>query len=144
MGIEIERKFLVTDDSYKKLADECVYIVQGYLGTDPDRTVRVRIAGECAWLTVKSRNDGCVRSEWEYSIPAADARDMLALCRCTLAKTRYRVGRWEIDEFHGRHKGLVLAEIELATSDEKTTLPSFVGEEVTGDSRYYNSNLSAE
>lgn len=146
MGLEIERKFLVVGDSWRGrgLAQP---MRQGYLCVDPDRTVRVRLAGERAWLTVKGRSHGSVRSEFEVELPAEDASTMLdELClQPILAKTRTRVMHgahtWEVDEFFGENLGLVLAEIELASEHEAIELPEFVGEEVTGDLRYYNSSL---
>lgn len=142
MALEIERKFLVRGDWYKSLATSATEIKQGYLNRDPDRTVRVRVCGNAGMLTIKSRNCGCVRNEWEYEIPRADAEQLLSLCSDVIAKTRYRVGRWEIDEFHGKLSPLVLAEIELNDAAEAFELPDFVGDEVTGDARYYNSNLA--
>lgn len=147
MAQEIERKYLVTDDTYKALASRRKHIVQAYLSTSPDATVRLRIADDTAFITVKSRNNGCRRCEWEYEIPVADARDMIE--RCNLAqlieKTRYYIDldnrTWEIDEFAGRLTGLTVAEIELPTPDTTYTLPPFIGTEVTDDPRYYNSNL---
>lgn len=146
MGKEIERKYLVKDDSYLSMASGSVEIVQGYLSVAADATVRVRLWGSEGWLTVKSRNRGAVRGEWEYAVPEDDAREMLVLCGDrVLEKTRYKVayaGRiWEVDVFHGRHAGLVLAEVELETESQTYELPPFVGREVTGDPRYYNSNL---
>ena len=135
MALEIERKFIVTDSSYKSLAKGKKHIVQAYLSTTPDATVRLRIIDERAFITVKSRNAGCCRNEWEYGISVADATEMIASCNITevLEKTRHYVeyaGRlWEIDEF------------ELSHSDEAFELPPFAGAEVTGDSRYYNSTL---
>lgn len=152
MAKEIERKFLVTDPGFKTAATSCREISQGYLCTDPDTTVRVRISGPQAWLTVKSRNHGAARGEWEYEIPADDAREMIAEC-CggrVLEKTRYIVPaaekglKWEIDVFHGRHEGLIVAEIELPSEDTPFSLPAFIGKEVTGDVRYYNSVLIGE
>ena len=149
MALEIERKFLVTDDSYRALATGHTHMAQGYLSTDPDATVRVRIADGRARLTVKSRNRGAVRGEWEYEIPAEDARAMLESCCGTrmIEKTRYFVPAgnglvWEVDEFAGRHAGLVVAEIELPAEDTTFEKASFIGQEVTGDIRYYNSTLS--
>lgn len=147
MAKEIERKYLVTDDSYKLMATHSRHIIQTYLSTSPDATVRLRIIDSRAFLTVKSRNKGCCRGEWEYEIPVADARDMIE--RCNLAqlieKTRYYIDldnrTWEIDEFAGRLTGLTVAEIELPTPDATYTLPPFIGTEVTDDPRYYNSNL---
>ncbi len=149
MAQEIERKFLVRDDSYRTMAVASIELAQAYLSTDPDATVRVRVSGERAWLTVKSRNEGAVRGEWEYMIPRADAMEMLQRCcgSTLVEKTRYIVPaegglRWEVDEFHGRHSGLVLAEIELPSEDTPFALPAFAGEEVTGNAAYYNSTLA--
>lgn len=148
MAQEIERKYLVNDRTYRNLAVRHKGILQAYLSTSPDATVRLRIIDDKAFLTVKSRNHGCERGEWEYEIPVADARDMIARCNLkeVIEKNRYYVlhdgHTWEIDEFSGRLEGLVLAEIELRSIDETFTLPSFIGKEVTGDSRYYNSFLS--
>jgi CYTH domain-containing protein len=146
MGTEIERKFLVAGQSWRAGAAGRVYR-QGYLATDPDRTVRVRLVGEEGYLTIKGRAEGLVRAEFEYPIPAADAGEMLdRLClRPLIEKTRYRVehgGRvWEVDEFSGENRGLLLAEIELADPAERVDLPEWVGEEVSSDPRYYNANL---
>ena len=110
--------------------------------------MRVRLKGEKAFLTVKTRNQGCVRNEWEYEIPAADARQMLENCRgCIISKTRYYIPaddglQWEVDEFHGTRQGLTVAEIELPSEDTAFAIPSFIGDEVTGDPAYYNSSLS--
>lgn len=143
MAKEIERKFLVIDDSYRAQCDSSHTIVQGYLSTNPDATVRVRLFDHHGFITVKSRNHGPERHEWEYEIPEADAIEMLDICTCVLRKVRYRCGRWEIDEFGGHLAGLVIAEIELNDVDEVITLPSFVGKEVTDDPVYYNSMLAA-
>ncbi len=148
MSKEIERKFLVTSSSYREAAVDAVELAQGYLNTDPDSTVRVRVAGPRGFITVKSRNIGATRNEWEYEIPVSDAREMLALCTGVLVKTRYIVPatdglRWEIDEFHGPLEGLTVAEIELPSEDTRFDRPSFIGREVTGDAAYYNSNLAA-
>lgn len=149
MAKEIERKFLVKDLSFKAQAIRHTNMSQGYLSTDADATVRVRIAGSQAWITIKSRNRRAVRDEWEYPVPADDASAMLRNCCGSriIEKTRYIVPacdglKWEVDVFHGRHKGLVLAEIELPEEDTPFDIPAFIGEEVTGDSRYYNSVLS--
>ena len=147
MAKEIERKYLVADDSYRSMAVKSIHIVQAYLCRDPKSTVRVRIAADRAFLTVKGRNDGAVRDEWEYEIPMADARGMIERCASgtVVEKTRHIVDygghRWEVDEFGGSHAGLVVAEIELSSADEQFPLPPFAGEEVTGDVRYYNSSL---
>lgn len=148
MAKEIERKFLVTDDSFKRIAIGCGRIEQGYLSRTPEATVRVRIKGEVAFMTVKGRNRGAVRDEWEYPIPVADAREMLdILPGGAIDKTRWIVPweghTWEVDEFHGALAPLIVAEVELADEKEPVTLPPFVGREVTGDVRYYNSNLAA-
>lgn len=145
MGIEIERKYLVRDDSWRGQG-ESSRIVQGYLLRDAGRTVRVRIRNGRAWLTVKSRPKGLVRSEFEYEIPAADAEQLLALCeQPVLTKERHLVRHgahlWEVDEYEGDLAGLVVAEVELSVADEEIDLPAWVGEEVSGDPRYANSNL---
>ncbi len=146
MGVEIERKFLVTNDTYKDMAYSISHIKQGYLNRNPDRTVRVRVRDDHGYLTVKGRNQGDTRLEFEYDVPRKDAEEMLLLCENPiLDKSRYLVKYegfiWEIDEFHGRLSQLVVAEIELPASDTKFTLPPFIGKEVTGDPRYYNSSL---
>jgi adenylate cyclase len=145
MAFEIERKFLVNSKDWK--ISEPVQIRQGYLNRDPDRTVRIRTAGNQAWITVKGRTIGSVRSEFEYQIPLDDADALLLLCeRPLLEKRRYHFehdGRtWEVDEFLGANEGLVVAEIELDTPDAEFSMPSWIGVEVTHDSRYFNSNLS--
>ncbi len=147
MAKEIERKFLVSGTGWQAGATGFTDIAQGYLSADPDRTVRVRVRDGRGYLTVKSRNCGAVRGEWEYEIPAADARELLGLCTGrVIRKRRYTVpcaGRvWEVDVFGGCHEGLVLAEVELESADAPVELPPFVGEEVTTDPRYYNSVLS--
>lgn len=150
MAKEIERKFLVKDDSFIPQAQGKHEIMQAYISTEPDRTVRVRIKDDSAFLTVKTRNDGCVRNEWEFEIePEAALEMMQSCCTAKISKTRYVVPAgnglfWEIDVFHGRHQGLVVAEIELPSSDACFTLPPFIGEEVTGDARYYNSSLAED
>jgi CYTH domain-containing protein len=147
MGVEIERKFLVVGEAWRAGASGQVYR-QGYLATDPDRTVRVRVVGNQGYLTVKGRSEGLVRAEFEYPIPSADATEMLdRLCpRPLIEKTRYRLvhaGRvWEVDEFSGENLGLVLAEVELSDPTEPIQLPEWVGDEVSDDPRYYNANLA--
>lgn len=149
MGIEIERKFLVRDERWRALG-EGVSIRQGYLSSNPDRTVRVRIEGSCATLTIKGRSVGATRGEWEYPIPLDDARRLLAeLCeRPVIEKMRYRILDdgvvWEVDEFSGDNAGLVVAEIELESEDQVFSKPDWVGEEVTQDVRYFNANLLRE
>ena len=146
MGKEIERKFLVKGEAWKALAAGTVYR-QGYLSTVKERTVRVRTVGEKGFLTIKGLTTGVTRAEFEYEVPAADANAMLdGLCEKPLVeKTRYRIPldgyTWEVDEFHGDNDGLVVAEVELKSADEKPPLPEWVGEDVSSDPRYFNSNL---
>ena len=144
MAKEIERKFLVRNTSYRDNADSKAAIRQAYLSTDPDSTIRIRTIDSRAFLTVKSRNKGLVRNEWEYEVPYNDAIEMMNSCAVApvIEKTRHRVGRWEIDEFHAALEGLVIAEIELSSPDEPVEIPDYIGEEVSGDKRYYNSVLS--
>lgn len=148
MAKEIERKFLVSSTEFIHLAESHSHIRQTYLSINPDATVRLRIRDDKAYLTIKGRNAGAVRDEWEYQLPVRDAEEMAdRLCGgFSIDKTRYIVDyrgwKWEIDLFHGRHEGLILAEIEMPTADSHPPLPPFVGPEVTGDPRYYNSTLS--
>jgi len=147
-GLEIERKFLVrTGGAYKRAAFSSSHIVQGYLRCK-DATVRVRLRDDRAYLTIKGKsvNGGMTRYEFEKEITADEARQLLALCRGGLIdKHRYLVksGRhtFEVDEFHGENDGLVIAEVELDSEDEAFEKPDFVGDEVTGDKRFYNSHL---
>lgn len=146
MGIEIERKFLIQRGwTGWREAGAPARIAQGYLQRDPARTVRVRQAGGKGFLTVKGRTQGISRLEFEYEIPAADAKALLALCPRVLEKDRYRVpfgGRvWEVDIFHGANEGLRLAEVEIPRADAPLAVPPWAGEEVTADARYYNSQL---
>ena len=147
MAKEIERKYLVKDASYRESAISKRHIIQAYLNRDPKATVRVRIADDKAYLTIKGKNEGAVRDEWEYLIPTSDARAMIERCATgrIIDKTRYIVPfggyTWEVDEFSGELAGLTVAEIELPAEDTKFSLPSFIGDEVTGDPRYYNSSL---
>lgn len=144
MATEIERKFLTKNNSWKASAKGSVYR-QGYLCTQP--TVRVRIAGDKGFLTIKGPTQGISKSEYEYSIPLADAAEMLdSLCqRPLIEKVRYILEyaghTWEIDEFMGENAGLIVAEVELESSDSALELPDWVGEEVSHDARYYNANL---
>ena len=145
MGTEIERKFLVRDASWREAVERSERMTQGYLGGDAC-SVRVRVAGEHAWLNVKSRTLGTTRSEYEFEIPVAEGREMLAeFCPAALDKVRHYVrfdGRlFEIDEFLGDNGGLVVAEIELGHADETFARPAWLGAEVTDDARYYNVNL---
>lgn len=147
MAKEIERKFLVKNPTFRELSTTAIRIKQGYLSRLPEATVRVRIAGDKAFLTVKGKNDGAVRDEWEYAVPVADAEAMLDRCAqgSVISKTRYIVPdgayNWEVDEFHGSNEGLVVAEIELPHAEATFNRPDFIGEEVTGNPAYYNSNL---
>lgn len=147
MGYEIERKFLVVGDGWCGEA-EGIELRQGYLSRDPERVVRVRAAGARAFVTIKGINRGASRCEYEYEIPVDDAGEMLReLCVSPIIeKTRYRHEHeghiWEVDVFAGANQGLVLAEIELGSEEEVFARPAWVGQEVTGDVRYYNSNLA--
>ena len=148
MGREIERKFLVATEAWRAGVVAVDSLRQGYLCTDPERTVRVRLAGEKAWLTIKGRAHGPSRAEFEYRIPIADVQELLQMCLSPLVeKTRHRVpfgGRtWEVDVFAGANRGLVLAEVELDAAEAAVTLPSWLGKEVTDDHRYANANLAA-
>ncbi len=147
--LEVERKFLVQSTSYKSEAISQTRIVQGFLNTDPERTVRVRIKGDTGFLTIKGKgNDtGTTRFEWEKEISFSDATDLIDLCEAViLEKMRYEVplGKhvFEVDEFLGENKGLVIAEVELRHEDEPFEKPHWLGAEVTGDIKYYNSQLS--
>ncbi|MDE7402284.1 MAG: CYTH domain-containing protein [Muribaculaceae bacterium] len=146
MALEIERKYLVKDDSYKALAEKKYRIRQGYLQRIPERTVRVRTKDNRGFLTVKGKNEGIVREEFEYEIPYTDAVSMLALCEGTIIdKTRYIIAynglTWEVDEFHGSLSPLTVAEVELPADDYVAEIPEFIGQEVTGDPKYYNSMM---
>lgn len=146
MGLEIERKFLPRDDGWRA-GPPGERLVQGYLSRDPARTVRVRIAGERAFLTIKGPTLGASRAEFEYPVPPADAQAMLALCDGpVIDKIRHLREHggllWEVDEFLGDNRGLVVAEVELASEDQRFEPPPWLGSEVTGDVRYYNAHLS--
>lgn len=146
MGQEIERKFLVIGDAWRTLGEGKAYR-QGYIPTPDARTVRVRVAGNQGYLTLKGPALGLVRSEYEYPIPLEDANEMLeTLCDPPLIeKTRYRIPIqnlvWEVDEFWGENAGLIMAEVELTDADQSIEMPDWIGQEVTGDPRYYNSQL---
>lgn len=148
MAMEIERKFLVGSEAWREKADAGTTMRQGYLCADEDRAVRVRLMGHSAKLTIKGPSEGISRSEYEYDIPAGDAREMLeALCIGTpIAKTRYRVEHgghvWEVDVFEGDNAGLVLAEVELTSANESVDVPGWAGEEVSEDERYFNAYLT--
>jgi adenylate cyclase len=147
--IEIERKFLVTSDAFKKESFAQNRIAQGYLSSNPERTVRVRVKGNKGYLTIKgaSNESGMSRFEWEKEIPVTEAEKLLLLCeKGIIDKTRFEVKVsnhvFEIDEFYGENQGLIIAEIELSTENESFVKPVWLGEEVTADSRYYNAYLS--
>ena len=147
MAQEIERKFLVVGE-YKRFAHSCSHLVQGYIASGR-RTVRVRISDDRAWLTIKgpSHDGGLSRFEWEKEIDAHEALELLPLCEGALIdKHRYLVNidnhTFEVDEFLGENEGLVVAEVELSAVDEDFEKPSFLGDEVTGERRYYNSSLT--
>ena len=146
MAYEIEHKYLVVNDSYREMASGKVEIRQGYLNRNPDRTVRVRTMGDNGFLTVKSRNHGAKRLEFEYEIPGKDAREILKLAEPGIVeKTRYFIPYgnllWEVDEFHGTLKGVTVAEVELPENITGYEKPPFIGEDITGNPEYYNSNL---
>lgn len=148
MGKEIERKYIVKTTGYRN-GSVRKYYKQGYLSADKNRVVRVRVIENEGFITVKGKNTGPVRSEYEYPIPAAEAHEIIdTLClRPVIEKYRYLCPagnlNWEIDEFLGDNKGLILAEVELPDENYLIELPDWAGEEVTGDTRYYNSNLVA-
>ena len=147
MGVEIERKFLVVDDSWRATATPGTRYRQGYLSTDPRCAVRVRTSADRAWLNIKGAAAGIRRREFEYEVPADDAHEILeALCvKPVIEKTRYNVEHaghaWEVDIFEGENAGLVVAEIELTSTDEPFALPDWVGDEVTDDARFLNQRL---
>lgn len=149
--IEIERKFLVTSEAFKAEAHSAIKIVQGFLSVDPERTVRIRIKGEKGYLTIKgkSNEEGTSRFEWEQEIALNEAESLLKICLPgVIDKIRYEVKLenhlFEIDIFYGNNEGLVLAEVELSSEDEEFPTPIWLGREVTGDIRYYNSQLSKQ
>jgi CYTH domain-containing protein len=147
--IEIEHKFLVKSKQFKEQASSKARIVQGFLNTNPERTVRVRIKGNMGFLTIKGKSNvsGTSRFEWEKSIKDHEAEELLNLCEeGVIEKTRYEIpiGNhvFEVDEFYGDNHGLIIAEVELKEENERFKKPEWLGEEVTGDVKYYNSQLS--
>lgn len=148
MKQEIERKFLVATEGWRPAATSSRRLRQGYLCVDPGRTVRVRVAGDEAWITIKGTSSGAARAEYEYPLPVPDANRLLDhLClKPIIDKTRHLVpfgGQlFEVDVFHGDNTGLVLAELELPQEDAAVTLPPWIGKEVTGDERYFNAYLA--
>jgi len=149
MAVEIERKFLVTGDGFKREATAAVRIIQGYLSSVPERVVRVRIKGDKGYITIKGigSDSGMTRYEWEKEIPVGDALELMSLCEPGIIdKTRYLVPAGahtiEVDVFNGDNDGLVLAEVELPDESSPIERPRWLGEEVTGDKRYYNNELA--
>ena len=149
MAIEIEKKFLVNDESYKEMAFKSDRIAQGYICRQGGNSTRVRVRGDKGYLTIKgpSIDGGLSRFEWEKEIPASEAWELMKLCPTPIIdKTRYLVEFedhvFEVDEFYGDNEGLVVAEVELSAIDEEFKKPPFLGKEVTGDGKYYNSSLS--
>ncbi len=147
MAVEIERKFLVKNNAWRSLAEGCLYR-QGYLPSQNKTTMRVRTVGDRGYLTIKGKNTGMSRLEFEYEIPLADANQLLeTLCQTPLIE-KYRhcipVGNhtWEVDEFLGQNQGLIVAEVELTHETEAIAIPDWIGQEVTNDPRYYNVNLA--
>ncbi len=147
MAQEIEKKFLVKGD-FRNEAVKAIRITQGYLSSVPERTVRVRIKGEKGFITIKGIGgaSGASRYEWEKEIPVTEVEELLKICEPgVIDKVRYLVPQgehtFEIDEFHGENSGLIVAEVELSSEDEEFNRPAWLGEEVTGDTRYYNSML---
>jgi len=148
MGIEIEKKFLINRDVWDRtVKPQGQYYRQGYISTDPLRTIRVRLVDTHGYLTIKGLTVGATRNEFEYQIPEDDANELLNhFAISDITKIRYKISYegkvWEIDEFLGDNEGLILAEIELASETEHFATPAWIDKEVTGDERYYNSNLS--
>jgi CYTH domain-containing protein len=148
MGIEIERKFLVHKAIWNKVSKgKGAYLKQGYIVTDPTKTIRVRIADEQGYLTIKGKSTGIARQEFEYEIPKHEASELLQnFTTSSLEKIRYRLqylGKtWEVDEFLDLNEGLIVAEIELESENEKFEIPEWIDKEVSGDKKYYNSYLS--
>lgn len=149
MGKEIERKFLVHHQLWQKVEKPAgQHFRQGYLLTDPNKTIRVRLTDKQSFLTIKGISTGATRSEFEYEIPALEAKELLdEFAVSELSKIRYKVAFenkiWEVDEFLGDNSGLIVAEIELTSEDEAFEIPAWIDREVTGEQKYYNSNLTA-
>lgn len=148
--IEIERKFLVNSNSYRTEASSVITITQGYLNSDPERSVRIRLTNQTGFLTVKGKSNtsGLSRFEWEKELSKTETEALLKLCENTIiSKTRYNVPVgahvFEVDEFLGDNSGLVVAEVELGSEEESFSKPDWLGEEVTGITKYYNSSLSS-
>ncbi len=146
MPLEIERKFLLKNSDWKQEIQSSFQIKQGYLNSHPERTVRIRIKENKGILTIKGKTKQVTRKEFEYEIPLNEAKDLIQLCEKPLIeKTRHLIRKenltWEIDEFEGENKGLILAEVELQSENQNLSLPSWIGEEVSHDPKYYNSSL---
>lgn len=147
MPTEIERKFLVKSEEWRTFGTGTIYR-QGYIATKKGTTVRVRLAGNQGYITIKGASKGISRAEYEYSIPAEDAQEMLDnLCEPPLIeKTRYKIEIagliWEVDEFAGKNQGLIVAEVELTDANQTIEIPDWIGQEVSDDARYYNANLA--
>ena len=147
MGVEIERKFLLKNDNWRSGNETGVLYRQGYLSTEPERVIRVRIVNQTGVLTIKGKSKGAQRKEFEYEIPFSDAGELLdKICIYPIIeKYRYKINyrnlTWEIDEFIGENSGLILAEVELKDAHQKIAFPEWIGVEVTEDPKYYNSNL---
>ena len=146
MGLEIERKLLLKNEDWKTECGKGIKIRQGYLNSHVERTVRVRLSGEKGEITIKGKTNNLTRKEFEYQVPFEDALSLIELCETPLIeKTRFIINKgnqiWEIDEFKGENQGLVVAEIELDNENQSLELPSWVGVEVSQDSKYYNSSL---
>lgn len=146
MGIEIERKFLLKNEDWRSEVKSKTIIKQGYLNSEKERTVRVRVGNDKGYLTIKGVNINATRQEFEYEIPVKEAELLLLLCEMPIIEKIRNIilndgNMWEIDEFEKENKGLILAEIELESEEEKFSIPSWLGEEVTHDTRYFNSNL---
>ena len=148
MATEIERKFLVHHNLWSEIKKEhnpeC--IIQGYLSKGAERTVRIRIKANQGFLTIKSKNEGIIRKEFEYTIPLKDAREMIEMCLgAIISKSRYTIVfnglRWEVDEFSGDNEGLIIAEVELKSEHQEIIIPNWVSKEVSEDTRYFNSSL---
>ena len=150
MGIEIERKFLMNPEKWEQLEKPVgEFYRQGYLSTDPTKTIRVRQTSEQGFLTIKGISVGATRKEYEYEIPLEEAKELLdQFSVAELSKIRYKISIgnhvWEVDEFSGKNAGLIVAEIELTSEDEDFEIPDWIGREVTGAEKYYNSNLVTE
>jgi adenylate cyclase len=148
MAVEIERKFLVKNDSWMSEIESQAHVIQGYLANGGNAAVRVRVKGDAAYLTIKGATTGISRSEYEYPIPVEEAEAMLRELTLfpAIDKVRYNVRSgehlWELDLFAGENEGLAMAEVELASEDEVFEMPEWAGEEVSGDPRYYNASLA--